>query len=201
MGLAWRKQMFFALSLCIFAVILTPFGWQSPKQVIVNIVQSSHLPIEEWKPVTQMRHPLVLIWTFLLLLWLICLSWSPKRPDALEIFWGIFATFNALTGVRMIALWYLLVAPFICDHLNQWLSLSNFLKRQTLAPNWFPKLVIVLLAFLAGLIVAVKFSPEEFERRENREYPRNAVAWIVKRNLKGNCLTRYDWGGYVAWQT
>lgn len=201
MGLAWRKQMAFALFFCIFAVMLTPFGWNSAKQVIVNIVQSSQLPIEEWKPAPQMSHPLVLIWAFLLLLWFFCLAWSPKRPDALELFWGAFVTLNALTGVRMIALWCMLIAPFVCEHINQWFSKSERLKAKTEAPNWMPALTVVLLALLSIFILSVRFSPEEFTKRERKEYPRGAVVCAMERGLKGNCLTSYDWGGYVAWQT
>ncbi len=200
MGSVWRKQISLSLFLCVFAVMLTPFGWHSSKQVIVNIFQSSQLPIEEWKPATQMRHPLVLIWALLLLLWLFCLAWSPKRADALEIFWGAFATLNALTGVRMIALWCLLVAPFVSEHINQWLSKGESLKRHPEAPQWLPSLTVALLTFLASLILAVKFSPSEFQKRERKEYPQGAIAWAMERALKGNCLTRYDWGGYVSWR-
>lgn len=200
-GSVWRKQMSISLLLCIFAVMLTPFGWNSAKQVVVNIVQSSQLPIEEWKPATQMRHPLVIVWVFLLLLWLLCIAWSPKRPDALELIWGAFATLNAITGVRMIALWCILVAPFVGEHISEWLGKSEKFKRQSEAPTWLPTLTIALIGFLSGLILAVRFSPDEFVKHERKEYPHDAVTWAVKRGLIGNCLTRYDWGGYVAWKT
>jgi len=59
---------------------------------------------------------------------------------------------------------------------------------------------LTLVAFLAGLILAVRFNPSEFVKREQKEYPQKAVAWLKEAGLKGNCLTRYDWGGYVAWQ-
>ncbi|MCS7263490.1 MAG: hypothetical protein NZ805_01505 [Armatimonadetes bacterium] len=201
MGSVWRRKMAIAIVFCGLAVTITPFGWHSAKQVIVNIVQSSQLPIEEWKPAMQMRHPLVFIWALLLLLWLVCLAWSPKRPDALEIFWGLFVTFNALMGVRMVALWCLIVAPFFCEHISQWLSQSKIFNRQTEGLKWLPTSTVVLLAFLAGLILALKFSQNEFQKMEQKEYPKGAVAWLMERNLKGNCLTRYDWGGYVAWRT
>ena len=48
LGRNWRRQMLMVLALCLVAVNLTPFGWHSVKQVIVNIAQSSQLPIEEW---------------------------------------------------------------------------------------------------------------------------------------------------------
>lgn len=200
-GSVFRKQVAILLAFCFFAIFITPFGWHSAKQVFVNIVQSSQLPIEEWKPVTQMRHPLVVIWSFLLLIWIFCLAWSPKRPDALEIFWMAFATLNSMTGVRMTALWCLLAAPFISDHISQWMSRSERLKSHPEAPQWLPKLTVALLAFLASLIMAVKFLPDEFSKRERKEYPQGAVTWAIEHDLKGNCLTRYDWGGYVAWQT
>ncbi len=203
LGPQWRKQMALTILLCSVAVMLTPFGWHSPKQVIVNIVQSGQLPIEEWKPVMAMRHPITVIWTILLLFWLVCLAWSPKRPDALELLWGAFATFNALTGVRMVALWCLLIAPFMGEHIGQWivqLSHSQTTRRQTQPPAWLPATIVVLFAFLAGLIVAVRFSPSEFVKRERKEYPKEAVAWMKEQNLTGNCFARYEWGGYVAWQ-
>ncbi len=203
LGPQWRKQMTLTILLCAFAVMLTPFGWHSPKQVIVNIVQSSQLPIEEWKPVMAMRHPLTVIWTILFLLWLVCLAWSPKRPDALELLWGAFATFNALTGVRMVALWCLLIAPFVGEHIGQWIAQlphSQTTRHQTQPPAWLPATIVVLFAFLAGLIVAMRFSPSEFVKREQKGYPKEAVAWMKGQNLTGNCLARYEWGGYVAWQ-
>jgi len=202
LGTGWRKQMALTILLCVVAVMFTPFGWHSPKQVLVNIVQSSQLPIEEWKPVMAMRHPITVIWTGLLLLWLICLAWSPKRPDALELLWGAFATFNALTGIRMVALWCLLIAPFVGEHIGLWISQfsrSQTSRHQTQPPIWLPSAIIVLFAFLAGLIASVRFSPSEFVKRERKGYPKDAVAWMKRQGLTGNCLARYEWGGYVAW--
>jgi len=203
LGLVWRRQMALALILSAVAVMVTPFGWHSPKQVLVNIVQSSQLPIEEWKPAIAMRHPLVLIWAFLLLLWLFCLAWSPKRPDALELLWGAFATLSALTGVRMIVLWCIVLAPFIGEHLGQWISQiaqETTKRRQPAVPVWLPSATLTLIAFLAGLILAVRFNPSEFVKREQKEYPQKAIAWLKSAKVRGNCLTRYDWGGYVVWQ-
>ncbi len=203
LGSVWRRQMALVLILSAVAVMVTPFGWHSPKQVLVNIVQSSQLPIEEWKPAIAMRHPLVMIWAFLLLLWLFCLAWSPKRPDALELLWGAFATLSALTGVRMIVLWCIVLAPFVGEHLGQWISQTaqeTSKRRQPAVPVWLPSVTLTLIAFLVGLIFAVRFNPSEFVKREQKEYPQRAVAWIEGAKLKGNCLTRYDWGGYVAWQ-
>jgi hypothetical protein len=199
LGSDWRKQMALALILSAVAVMVTPFGWHSPKQVLVNIVQSSQLPIEEWKPAIAMRHPLVLIWAFLLLLWLFCLAWSPKRADALELLWGAFATLSALTGVRMIVLWCIVLAPFVGEHLGQWISQETSKRRQFAVPVWLPSVTLTLIAFLAGLILAVRFNPSEFVKREQKEYPQKAIAWLKGSGLRGNCLTRYDWGGYVAW--
>jgi hypothetical protein len=198
LGSDWRKQMALALILSAVAVMVTPFGWHSPKQVLVNIVQSSQLPIEEWKPAIAMRHPLVLIWAFLLLLWLFCLAWSPKRADALELLWGAFATLSALTGVRMIVLWCIVLAPFVGEHLGQWISQETSKRRQFAVPVWLPSVTLTLIAFLAGLILAVRFNPSEFVKREQKEYPQKAIAWLKGSGLRGNCLTRYDWGGYVA---
>jgi len=202
LGTKWRKQMALTVFLCAVAVMLTPFGWHSPKQVVVNIVQSSQLPIEEWKPTMAMRHPIVVIWAILLLLWLVCLAWSPKRPDALELLWGGFATFNALTGVRMVALWCLLLAPFVGEHIGRWISQipRSQLAANRTVPSWVPATVVILFAFAAGLIVSLRFSPSEFAKRERKGYPQRAVAWLRERGLTGNCLARYDWGGYVAWQ-
>ena len=203
LGSVWRRQMAFALILSAVAVMVTPFGWHSPKQVLVNIVQSSQLPIEEWKPAIAMRHPLVLIWAFLLLLWLFCLAWSPKRADALELLWGAFATLSALTGVRMIVLWCIVLAPFVGEHLGQWISQTaqeTSKRHQFAVPVWLPSVTLTLIAFLAGLILAVRFNPSEFVKREQKEYPQKAIAWLKGSGLRGNCLTRYDWGGYLAWQ-
>jgi len=203
LGSVWRRQMALALILSAVVVIVTPFGWHSPKQVIVNIVQSSQLPIEEWKPAIAMRHPLVMIWAFLLLLWLFCLAWSPKRPDVLELLWGAFATLSALTGVRMIVLWSIVLAPFVGEHLGQWISQTaqeTSKRRQPAVPVWLPSVTLTLIAFLAGLILAMRFNLSEFVKREQKEYPQKAVAWLKSAGLRGNCLTRYDWGGYLAWQ-
>ncbi|MGQ9462105.1 MAG: hypothetical protein ACUVRR_03435 [Candidatus Fervidibacter sp.] len=203
LGQSWRRQMALTLSLCLVTIMFTPFGWNSPKQVIVNIIQSSQLPIEEWKPAVEMKHPLVIVWAGLLLLWLICLAWSPKRPDALELLWGAFATFSALTGVRMIALWCLIVAPFVSEHIGQWTSqLSRPIGARSKAqpPSWLPVAVVSLCAFLTGIVLAPRFSPSEFIKREKKEYPRDAVAQLEKFVPAKNCLTRYDWGGYIAWK-
>lgn len=196
LGGEWRRRMSITLGFCAIAVVLTPFGWHAPKQVLVNIVQSSQLPIEEWKPVLAMRHPLIILWTGLLLLWLFCLAWSPKRPEALELLWGSFATFNALAGVRMIAPWCLLMAPFVGAHIAAWLLKYS----STQAPRWMAPSIAVLCAAMVGFLFVWKFSPAEFAKRESKEYPQKAVAWLKQQGWQGHCFTRYDWGGYVAWQ-
>lgn len=203
LGQGWRRQMALTLLLCSVTVMFTPFGWNSPKQVIVNIVQSSQLPIEEWKPAVETRHPLVIVWAGLLLLWLICLAWSPKRPDALELLWGAFATFSALTGVRMITLWCLIVAPFVGEHIGLWTSQPSRptgARLKTQPPGWLPVAVVSFCAFLTGIVLAIRFSPSEFVKRERKEYPRDAVAQFERFVPARNCLTRYDWGGYIAWK-
>lgn len=203
LGQGWRRQMALTLLLCSVTVMFTPFGWNSPKQVIVNIVQSSQLPIEEWKPAVETRHPLVIVWAGLLLLWLICLAWSPKRPDALELLWGAFATFSALTGVRMITLWCLIVAPFVGEHIGLWTSQPSRptgARLKTQPPGWLPVAVVSFCAFLTGIVLAIRFSPSEFVKRERKEYPRDAVAQFERFVPARNCLTQYDWGGYIAWK-
>jgi hypothetical protein len=196
LGRHWRRQMLMALALCLVAINLTPFGWHSVKQVIVNIAQSSQLPIEEWKPATAMRHPAVYLWAGLLLLWVAMVAWSPKRMDALEFLWGAFLTVNALSGVRMIALWCLLMAPFVARHIASLLPASS-----NASPRWLPNTVAAMSVVLALAILVGKFSPSAFVREERKTYPHDAIAWMNRHAVKGNCLTRYDWGGYVAWKT
>ncbi|MFA0730943.1 MAG: hypothetical protein LKKZDAJK_002080 [Candidatus Fervidibacter sp.] len=196
LGRNWRRQMLMALALCLVAVNLTPFGWHSVKQILVNIAQSSQLPIEEWKPATAMRHPVVYLWAGLLLLWVAMGAWSPKRMDALEFLWGAFLTVNALSGVRMIALWCLLMAPFVARHIASLLPASS-----NASPRWLPNTVAAMSVVLALAILVGKFSPNAFMREERKTYPHDAIAWMNRHAVKGNCLTRYDWGGYVAWKT
>lgn len=195
-----RRQFALALLISVFALLFNPFGWHSPIQVIINIVQSSQLPIEEWKPVTEMRHPMVFIWCGLLLLWVACVAWSPKRMDALEFLWGSFLTVSAFSGVRMIAVWCLVMAPFAAKHLGAWLSSVGTASTKKVAPKGAPITVAVVCVLLALLIVAVKFSPTEFAKRERKEYPQRTVMWMKRQSISGRCLTRYDWSGYVSWR-
>lgn len=196
LGRNWRRQMLMALALCLVAINLTPFGWHGVKQVIVNITQSSQLPIEEWKPATAMRHPVIYLWAGLLLLWIAMAAWSPKRVEALEFLWGAFLTVSALSGVRMIALWCLLMAPFIARHIAALLPAPS-----SPPPRWLPNAVAAMGVVLALTILVSKFSPNNFVREERKTYPHDTVAWMNRHDFKGNCLTRYDWGGYLAWQT
>ncbi|GBD00224.1 hypothetical protein HRbin17_02762 [bacterium HR17] len=198
LGARWRRDMVFALTASLVAMCCTPFGWKSPWQVLVNIAQSSHLPIEEWKPITAIRHPLVYLWAFLVLLWIAGAAWSSRRMDAWEFLWGALLTIGVVSGVRMVGVWCLLMAPFVARHISAMLLHARSDKAP---PSWLPQAIALCCAWLAICVLVLRFSPAEFEHKEWREYPKDAVLWMQRNGVVGNCLTRYDWGGYVAWRT
>lgn len=190
-----RWHLFVALLLSAFSLGLTPFGWEGIRQVIANIVKSSQLPIVEWQPLLKTRHPVVYLWSFLLLLWVIGIGWSPKRMDTLEFFWGSVLTLSVLSGVRMVALWCLLMAPFLADHIGAWTER----KARSVRP-WSPRFATFLSLSVGGIVFIWSFSPPRLQRREGEEYPRAAISWMEGQKVLGRCFVRYGWAGYVLWR-
>ncbi len=193
----WRR-LATVLIVCCLSCFVTPYGPASFRQVVRNVVQSAGLPIEEWQPLARSGHAVSVFLSLLLVLWVASASLTEKKPDAVELAIGFFTTLSALSGIRMVGLWSILMAPFLAEHIRFWTEKRQPDPRSLLSRSFAP-----VSLFLTVLILTVKSSPAAYLRAERATYPAKASAVVSQRvalTEPVRCLTLYHWGGYVAWK-
>ncbi|MCS7223805.1 MAG: hypothetical protein NZ959_04525 [Armatimonadetes bacterium] len=195
------RPLIIILIVSILACLVTPFGPFAFYQVLKNIFQSAGLPIEEWRPIAQSGHPVSLFFGVFIVLWVAAASLTPKKPDASELGFGALLTLAALSGIRMVGLWAIMMSPFLSEHIHFWTA-----RGQTAPPKWIPNAFLAVAVILAMLVILTKLSPHEYQRAEQKEYPQRAIAHLQSLQREGTlsnpirCLTAYHWGGYVSWR-
>lgn len=106
--------------------------------------------------------------------------------------------FFSFTQQRYVAFFLIWAAPFIS------VSLSGMNKHRTKYISYacfaFSLLITLYLVTTQGEFKNLK-NMERFKTDAwlSREYPEDAVRFIMKNNIRGNMYNYYDWGGYLIW--
>jgi hypothetical protein len=115
-----------------------------------------------------------------------------KRPWELrDLLLIAFALWTSLTHVRFLIFAAILLVPIFAPRLH--LFPSPRLDR--------PKAMLTLGFGCLVLIVLVAMLPSNSELQGiiDKNYPRDAVAFMRNQRIKGRLLHLYDWGGYLEW--
>lgn len=130
---------------------------------------------------------------------------SRRRLDWRDLTLTAGTAFLSLLAGRNIALFAIVAAPVIADHLADWLDEMGWPLRPDRVPargvflvaNW----TILVLVGVAGLgKIAFALDPEAVEEARRERLPVAAVEYLESEQPPGPLFNSYNWGGYLIWQ-
>lgn len=191
------------LLLSVAATLANPYGWRVYEYVgrTSNLASGRH--IDEWLP-PSMDLLTGKVWVLSLLLLLIALAFSPRRPTVREIV--LLCCFLPLScnSVRMVAWWLLICVPILAAQLTQLSPPLRQLDHSDNHPSFGTALSFGSLVFLMVLSLPCMeaFNPT-FSRPEKPHRTENDLQTIADRlraeGRKGRIFTRFAWGEYLGW--
>lgn len=127
----------------------------------------------------------------------------PKRPRMSQLLLMLGTMLGALTSVRHVPIFALVVIPEICERISGALTNRPKFLVQPIHRMSLPKAVVnaVLLVGMASFVVLRL----EYELRvqpdlEATYFPAAAVSFIEQDHCPAPIFNYYDWGGYLIWR-
>jgi len=182
----------FAFSL--FITLLPPYGWRRWWEVWMQIGDGGlRWNVQEWAPIFSSDFNVALI-CYLALSVSLLIKYFHRIDLFLKIVYFVFL-FMAISSIRHIPLW-LCVSSFqagIC---------FKFLYREIQITKSRQKITIFLryFLFIACIVQIVISSVSLLSEIRQNTYPEKAVGYLIQKNIKGNVLSVYNWGGYLIWK-
>ena len=170
----------------VLSVLLTGINPTGYKVLIVpfeltGIIESGLLNNQEWQQPPAWRLPFFyLSVVFLFILFIL----NARRVHFAHFLFGAFLAYISLKYVRNIALLSMFMPLLVWPYLS---GIRVF---------WKPAMVTISAAALYWLIA---LSPFEFGTGIARYFPDQIVKFTKQKNLRGNMLNSYAFGGYLIW--
>jgi len=192
-----KKDFVLIFFLSILATFINPYGPRIWHEVWLQISDSSlRWRIMEWQPALfSFNLPLLfyigLSTTFI---WL-----NRKKFDIAELVLYVFFLLQGLASVRHIPLWLILSLPMTIKAFNLY---KKEINKIPLAPVRLAKVYRLALygsLFIALVSFALSFNSALY-LKENRFYPKQAIAYLKNNLPKGEIFSEYGWGGYLIWK-
>jgi hypothetical protein len=141
---------------------------------------------------------------YLLLLLLLAafavLAWSRARMRAGKIVLLLVSTFAALSSIRMIPFFVLIVVPIIASALKSNPNVGGHVspRRHLRAAPFVNAVILFLLTGFVGLHFAQVIRLQALA--EAQRFPTRAVAFLNAYPGANPIFNNYDWGGYLIWK-
>lgn len=201
-----RREMFLWL-LCLFgsvaATLVNPYGWRVYEYVLRTSKIASGRPIDEWLP-PSLDLLSGKVWALSLLLLLIGLALSRRRPSVREICLLCCFLPPACASVRMAAWWLLICAPILAAQFAEiWPGLRQF-DTEDDRPSVGNALTcaLLILVMVLNLPWLEAFHPilSRPERAHRTETDLQALADRLRTEGRGGRIfTHFAWGEYLDW--
>jgi hypothetical protein len=188
-----RRHLALTFLLSLIALTVTPYGTRLAAYPLeLALFQPLNTAsIQEWQPISS-APMLGAIFLGLLLLLFIGQVLSGRSYRLQELGLLSFAALAASMHRRFLLLFILVVTPVLATMLARWVPAYQPAKdRRTMN-------AAIMVLILAGIL---GFFPAEQELSESvaRQYPQEAVNYIVQHKVSGPMLNEYGWGGYLIW--
>jgi hypothetical protein len=187
-----------ALTACVLATLVNPYGWQVYEYVLHTSGTASARGIDEWLPPG--TNSLVgRVWVASLVGLLLLLPLTGRRPSLRDL--CALAVFlpPACGASRMVAWWLLVAAPVLACQLAAIYRPSDNPRPSLGAAGACLALLTVMVLSLPWLerFNPVFLQPTRAQRTENNL---QGVCDHLRNDRPGCIFTRFAWGDYLAWE-
>ncbi len=197
-----------ALGAAALTSLIGPYGIQQWKYPLQFLVPNPWLNSIEESVSPDFHHPAFVPFEILLILLIISAFWVPRRRwrDILLI---VGFTHLALTQIRHIALWVIVITPLVAEYssaaIREIVARKPNLARVNAVPSPQMRavlntaLILAIALFYVGVFSRV-LTNMDLERMERSHYPAAAADYIARTGLPERTFTTFEWGGYLAWR-
>lgn len=181
--------------------LLYPLAFVLPN-AYTNLIQESASP--------NFHMPVMMVFELMLLLLVGGILVSRRRLNWTHLLLILAFTHLALSEVRNVPLWAVLISPLLAIYLQSsvpvlqqqfsWLSY----RRRPVRSGVGAALNVVLLAMvaLAYLAEGTRYvNGQAMRTAERTHFPRGAVSYMQRHRLPPRVFVAYEWGGYLLWRT
>jgi len=189
---------------CLLAGLVNPYGvkmYTVSLQVLTSPVFQE--TVVDWlSPDFHRREFLPLL--LLISLTSAALALSPKRVRPRELLLLLLMLYSTLKTNRQVAIFALVAAPLLAEHLYNWLVSTSFGRSFKQLPSSYSskttKLAYLLLLPLLAFGFRLKSTVYGPPNQQRLLLPINAVQYLREREIKGNTFTDPNvWGAYILW--
>ena len=208
-GTYWPRvrTLLLVLLACLVLGLINPYGltmYTFPLRVLSSPVFQEN--VADWSSpdfhLPQLR-PLLL----LILLTVVVMAASPKRPRPSDLLLFVFSLYSTLKTNRQMVLLALVAAPLLSEHLHYLLTSTSFGAMFDRAPSaggtTRSRVIAVLLVLpLAAFSLRLRSTVYGPITQDTLNVPVNAVQYMKDNQVPGNTFTDPNvWGAFVSWST
>lgn len=179
--------------------LLYPLTFVLPN-AYTNLIQESASP--------NFHMPVIMVFEAMLLL--LMAAWAVGRPRVnwTHLLIAIGFTYLALSQVRNVALWAVVVSPLLALYLQQagpalrgeFPRFSYRRRPVSGRVGSMLNLTLLVLVTAAYILEGTHYiNPTSLRRAEIDNYPSGAVAYMRAHKLPPHVFVSYSWGGYLLW--
>ncbi|HZU14475.1 MAG TPA: hypothetical protein VFB58_16665 [Chloroflexota bacterium] len=182
-----------------YRLLLYPLTFITPNQY-TNLIQESASP--------DFHMPVMMVFEAMLLLLIAAFFVGRSRVNWVHVLLVLGFTHLALSQVRNVALWSIVVAPLVAVYLQQagpvlqelfgWSYRRRPVKGRLGAILNIALLVLVALAYLVEGTRYVNQST--LNQSVSQNFPIGGVRYLEQHHLPPRVYTAYEWGGYLLWK-
>lgn len=202
---AWFRRMGLVIIAGVAVVPLNPYGTRLYWYPLETLRSPAMLAnIAEWlSPNFHQAKNLPTLLMVLVVLMLLALS--PKKPRPREVLLLCVTLYAALRSVRHIPIFVVVAVPVMSGMIQAWLEQSGNAGLFMSAPGFLTRAKMTINALLLAGLVAFSGARLHYvithqAEAEAREFPAAAASFIAKTQPAGRLLNHYNWGGYFIWK-
>lgn len=188
------------LAILVFSFLVTlinPYGIRLWNESLIHITDTTlHSTILEWFPLwTRFDFAIALLFSLSALF--ISKFWRKLTAFHLVLYFSLLIS-GVLTQ-RNIVLWVLIAVPLLAQCLELfyrevWKD-KEAEKRFNISYKYLVGIALIVAAVQTFSII--KSLPDI---TEEKSYPKSAISFLRKQDLKGEIFSPYNWGGYLIWK-
>jgi hypothetical protein len=197
----WRLSL--VLAGCLAVVPLNPYGTRMywyPWETLSSHAIARY--IQEWAS-SDFHQAMYLPFLLLVLALMAATAISPLRLKARELLLLTAMLYEGLHSVRHIPIFALVAAPILASLIQATCEQHAIYLRPVESSPRSAKLLlnaVLLASFAVFPVLRFRFIFQRQTIEEAREFPAQAVVFLLQNKPAGPLLNSYNWGGYLIWK-
>lgn len=203
------KALAIAFAATFAVTIVNPNGFRQLLYPLTFILPNAYTNLIQESASPNFHMPVMMVFEAMLLLLIAALMIGRQRPNWTHLLIILAFTHLAFSQVRNVALWSVVVSPFLALYLQQALPALReqfpqlTYRRRPVAGRMASILnaVLLVLVLLVYVVEATHFiNAKSLKQAERDNYPTGAIAYMRAHPLpQRHVFVSYGWGGYLLW--